>query len=194
MFGSLNFYMAGEFEKAAFEGILHTIGVTRRAELFDCRALRRNNCPIAMRIDQFFGANKRFLVELCFDVSIELEIVRLLIVCTLLATDLLRRLVFRRAVDNDIDIFKDTLVPFQTQVRLRVNRKQSSAPFGTRKREPFGVDGNIPGQLRPTANRFRTLLRAAYEVIPCRHCGESRHDERKQNAQDSYQPMYENPL
>src|SRR6266478_1994158 len=97
------------------------IGPADTSELLDCPMSWRHDRGIKMVINKFFRANSGFLVELNFDLSIELKIVRLLIVGTFLAPNRFGRLVPGCAVDGDVDIFKETFVVFKTEVRFRVH-------------------------------------------------------------------------
>ena len=123
MFGSLDFHVAGQLQKPGLQAVLDMIGAADCSKLLDCAMPWRNDRGIKMVINKFFRANGRFVVELNFDLAIELKIVRLLIVDTFLAPNRFRRLVPGCGVHGDIDIFKDTFVVFETEVRFRVHCK-----------------------------------------------------------------------
>ena len=193
MFGGVDLYISGKFEEPVIQAVFDPIRATDSSHLFDFGRLRRNDCAVALAVDEFARPDDRVGVELNFDVFIELKIVRCLIVGGSLAADGPGRLVLGRAVNSHIDIFEDAFVVFETQIGLRVNREQSPAAFGAGKRESFGVYRDILRQLYATASRPGFFC-ATRQVIPGGNHDERGHNNWKDDPQNSNQMMCENPF
>src|ERR1041385_1369745 len=119
------------------------IATARTSELFDCRRPRGNDCGIAMTVNKLLRMNDGLHVQVNRNISIELKIIRLLIVGTLLSADGLWLCIGACRIDNDINIFENTPVVFEPKVRFRVYRKQRFSSSRTRKGKAFGVYGNV---------------------------------------------------